>query len=216
MGNTEDKFVIKHVNPGKLNALVFNLMESMGTNNPDEAVRNINSRKWIPKPSDRGWWIEDDETTIRGKFRKYSHMRPSEWGRTFRQGLVDISEEVREILFHRDDIDFATECDEIVIIPGSDWGNDDRTMNNIILMGTEQRNFVQLKPEDACILRSWLTPDDFKKMGLTSIVTIHKPIDGHKLLVSENPDGRERFRTTSVPNTHIWPESYGFAFGVRE
>jgi hypothetical protein len=45
-------FVIKNVYPGNLNALVKNLMTQMGIDDPNEAVRLINSGKWVVKQVD--------------------------------------------------------------------------------------------------------------------------------------------------------------------
>lgn len=45
-------FVIQDVLPGKLNALVKNIMDRMGINDPNEAVRRVNSGEWTVKPAD--------------------------------------------------------------------------------------------------------------------------------------------------------------------
>lgn len=52
------EFAIAEVMPGKLNALVKNIMRQTGETNPDEAVRLINSGEWIvskPTPSFTTW-----------------------------------------------------------------------------------------------------------------------------------------------------------------
>jgi len=45
--NEEKAFAISEIAPGKLNALVKNLMRGMNINDPAEAVRRINSREWL-------------------------------------------------------------------------------------------------------------------------------------------------------------------------
>ena len=210
----KDSFVIKRIDTGKLNALVINLMEAMGTNSPAEAVANINSLKWIPQPSERGWWFDENyKALIRCNLRRLSHMRPSEWGRALLQSDIEVSEGVREILFGHNDLDFTSQHTEIVIFPGGNWDDADRITSSIIRHGTREHTFVQLKLEDACIIRDRLTKDDFKKMGLNGIVTMHEPLDG-RLFVSETLERGEVFETLSASDRDYWPKSFGFAFGV--
>ncbi len=51
------EFVIAKVEPGKLNALVKNLMRQMNITDPNEAVRRINSGEWIVSQSVRRWRV---------------------------------------------------------------------------------------------------------------------------------------------------------------
>ena len=54
--NTE--FAIANVLPGRLNALVKNIMRQTGTDDPNEAVRLVNSGAWIATRVSR--WSEED------------------------------------------------------------------------------------------------------------------------------------------------------------
>ncbi|OGM93553.1 hypothetical protein A2935_02910 [Candidatus Wolfebacteria bacterium RIFCSPLOWO2_01_FULL_47_17b] len=47
----KNEFVIADVLPGKLNALVKNIMSQTGSEDPNEAVRLVNSGEWIIKPN---------------------------------------------------------------------------------------------------------------------------------------------------------------------
>lgn len=42
-----EKFAISEIMPGKLNSMVKNIMSQMKVNDPDEAVRRVNSGEWI-------------------------------------------------------------------------------------------------------------------------------------------------------------------------
>ena len=58
MSNSEC-FAISSIEPGKLNALVKNIMKQMEISDPHEAVRRMNSKEWIVSQSPRKWREED-------------------------------------------------------------------------------------------------------------------------------------------------------------
>ena len=49
------EFAIADVLPGKLNALVKNLMRQTGETDPNEAVRLVNSGEWVISKPTRSW-----------------------------------------------------------------------------------------------------------------------------------------------------------------
>lgn len=55
-------FVISDVLPGKLNSLVKNLMTQMGIDDPNEAVRLINSKEYIVSPKEESLRLGKDGT----------------------------------------------------------------------------------------------------------------------------------------------------------
>ncbi|PIT98507.1 MAG: hypothetical protein COT71_00465 [Candidatus Andersenbacteria bacterium CG10_big_fil_rev_8_21_14_0_10_54_11] len=57
--NDELGFVTAEVLPGKTNALVKNLMRPMEIDDPNEAVRRVNSGEWIVVQREPRWREED-------------------------------------------------------------------------------------------------------------------------------------------------------------
>ena len=56
--NTE--FAIAEVMPGRLNALVKNIMRQTGASDPNEAVRLVNSGEWVVSRPTRSWREQND------------------------------------------------------------------------------------------------------------------------------------------------------------
>ena len=207
----KESFVIKDVTPGKLNAMLSNIMLSIGTNDPAEAVRLMSSREWVAMPSTRDWWINGD--LIRGRF-KFDTMSGPKWFAMLRTRNV-ISKPAEEILKNTPHQDFGPSmCDEMVILPGWLWEVEDRTSANIRAYA-RKHNLFELTLEDACISRARLDKKQIQDMGLSYIVTMHNNPSNGQLLTSASFDSQEdALITHSGQPSANWNEGFGFAFGV--
>lgn len=218
------EFAIADVMPGKLNALVKNIMQQTGTGDPNEAVRLVNSGEWILSKPTRSWHEENDivylppfttdGTTGEGWIYRLKsngfhvgddaqQMLLSPFFRPSKPGTVIESVILKSKLFHDDD---------------------HRTMTNIYgyarraFLGPNRRKLMLPNAELACLIRLNFTGEEIEAMGMGYIITVHEPIpNSHNTpyflgVDSSGVDGGNRLNHSCASPGLPWGGSGGFAF----
>ena len=178
MGCKGDKglFVTAKVEPGKLNALVKNLMSQMDTTDPNEAVRRVNSGEWVVQPDPR--WREMDgviyfSVTTNG-------TSGSDWGSRLEKKGLRIWEWAKDVLNSPDFKPMKAGITlEIAVIRGTRFIDSDRTTKNVRAEGNRRgwKHGNDISPEIACLIREKFTDEELEAMGLWWIVVMHEPIN---------------------------------------
>jgi len=206
------EFAIAEVLPGKLNALVKNLMHGMDISDPNEAVRRVNSKEWVVVQSDRRWREQDSviyfSVTSDG-------TTGSQWitrleGRGFR-----VNDYAKSVL--RSSAFKSTEgvTYEVAVLKGMLFEDGDRITEKIRAEADHQ-NLAKPNAEVACLIRETFSDKEIEAMGLWWIVVMHEPIkasDGNRNLLSANRvvAGCWLNACDGYPG-HRWYREYGFAF----
>ncbi len=166
-----NEFAIADVLPGKLNALVKNIMLQTGETDPNKAVKLINSGKWVAAEWDRSWHREN------GLIR--FSVGPTD-GATSDQLVSRL--EARNVLSFADQ-GFYSGCEsskgivtEIAVLPGTLFPHKKPRTNNFL---TEVKNRGLLKPSRkiAFLIAEKFTHNEIKAMGLGYIIVMPGSIE---------------------------------------
>jgi len=105
---------------------------------------------------------------------------------------------------------------EVVVLPGSFFGDNDRRTEKIRAEGA-LRKLVVPNAELACLIREKFTDKEIEAMGLSFIVAMHKPFfnctHGPHLLRAHG-EGRRWFSASRGEPDVWWGRDGGFAFAV--
>lgn len=171
-------FAIANVLPGKLNALVKNIMKQTGTDDPNEAVRLVNSGEWL---LDKKWKKKDGiirfSVTSKGfthddyvkRFKKQNVLMSPDADRGLYmpefQATEDVEYEIALISFEKEvpcrfyntRIDFVEETVKTIAI---------------------EKNLKLVFPslELAYLIRNYLSDEEIKAMGFDRITVMHKAV----------------------------------------
>lgn len=148
----EKEFVIANVTPGKLNALVKNIMWNMDINDPSEAVRRINAGEWLVK---KPTLFRKEKGLIRFSVTS-DGTTPVEWIVRFKMMGVNVSGGALRSLYSLKPTTGITT--EIVI-----YEDEHRIKNQI-------DSLDHLTTENACLIRYKFSDQDLKDMGLHKII----------------------------------------------
>jgi hypothetical protein len=211
-----DMFAIAEVLPGKLNALVKNIMRQTGAADPNEAVRLVNSGEWIVVKLTSRWREKDGviylSVTSDGTTGPQWIERLE--GKNFR-----IGDYAKSVLRSKDFKPTNGVVTEIAILKGILFEDNDRTTKNI-RAEAGKRKWAKPNAEVACLIRENFSDKDIEAMGLYWIVAMHKPIndsDGDPALLSAHRggDGRWLYACYGRPGGR-WVRELGFAFAVSQ
>src|SRR3989338_997685 len=167
------EFAIAEVMPGKLNALVKNIMLQTGEIDPNEAVRLVNSGEWVVTKPTRSWREEDgviyfsvtsDGTTGEDWIKRLE-------GNGFRVG--DYAKQVLRSPSFKPTKGVVT---EVAVLKGMLFEDNDRIMKKI-RAEADKRKLGKPEPELACLIREKFTDKEIEAMGLIWIVAMHEPIN---------------------------------------
>ena len=221
MGCKGDKglFVTAKVEPGKLNALVKNLMSQMDTTDPNEAVRRVNSGEWVVQPDPRRREMDGViyfSVTTNG-------TSGSDWGSRLEKKGLRIWEWAKDVLNSPDFKPMKAGITlEIAVIRGTRFIDSDRTTKNVRAEGNRRgwKHGNDISPEIACLIREKFTDEELEAMGLWWIVVMHEPIndsDGDPNLLSafRYDDGRWLDADVDRPG-YEWDDDGGFAFVIPQ
>ena len=211
-----DFFVISDVLPGKLNALVKNIMKQTGSSDPNEAVRMVNAGEVqisVIKPR----WTEKDGVIL---FTVTSDgTTGEEWITRLEGKSLCISHYAESVLRSKDFKSTSGITYEIAVLKGEIFSDNERITKNI---RKEAKNRKLLTPnaEVACLIRKNFSNKELKAMGLYWIVVMHEPIkdsDGDPMLLHafRNDDGSWLSTVYGSPDGK-WLRSNGFAFVVSQ
>lgn len=165
-------FTIQKVETDKLNALVNNIMKQTGADDPNEAIRLVNSGEWIltgPAHNCREvdgviyFSVISDGTT--GK----------EWIVRLEKKGIRVSDYAKSLLLSKDFQSTNGILTEIAVLKGMLFSDSDRITKNI-RDEAEHRNFKKPNIEVACLIREKFTDKQLEDMGLYWIVVMHEPI----------------------------------------
>src|SRR3989338_3344003 len=168
------EFVIADVLPGKLNALVKNLMEQMNVTDANEAVRRINSGEWaVAQPPKR--WREVNGVIYLAVTLDKSTTGEKWVTRTDKKGNRVEETYGKPVLRSRDFTSSAAGTYEIAILKGLLFTDDDRVTQKIRDKATEMK-LADPNADIACLIREQFSDKEIEEMGLWWIVTMHEPI----------------------------------------
>ena len=210
------EFAIAEVFPGKLNALVKNIMRQTGETDPNEAVRLVNSGEWVVSKLIRSWREEDGVI----RFSVTSDGTPGVgWitrleGKGFRLEYYY----AKRVLCSSSFKQTSGVTTEVAVLPGSFFKDNDRHTAKI-RDEAKKRKLVTPNAELACLIREKFGDDEIEAMGLWYIVAMHEPIndsDGNPLLLytSRGGGGRQFAAFLDRPVFRSWSCAIGFAFAV--
>jgi hypothetical protein len=214
--NTTDFFVISDVLPGKLNALVKNIMKQTGAEDPNEAVRLVNSGEWTLTGSVQKWTEKDGviylSVTSDGTTGK-------EWITRLQSKGFRVSDYAKSVLGSASFKPTNGITYEIAVLKDMLWNDNDRITKKIRTYATE-RQLSAPNAEVACLIREKFSDKDIEAMGLHWIVVMHEPIkdyDGDPLLLNadRNDDGSWLDASYGSPGSK-WSRGSGFAFVMSQ
>jgi hypothetical protein len=209
-------FTIQNVETGKLNALVNNIMKQTGTDDPNEAIRLVNSGEWTLSGPARLWTEKD--SVIR--FSVTSDGTTGEqWIARLESKGFRVSDYAKSILCSNSFKPTSGITYEIAVLKGEIFSDDGRITENI-RKEAKNRKLSTPNAEVACLIREKFSDKELEAMGLYWIVVMHEPIkdsDGGPELLSadRNDDGSWLGASYDSPGSE-WGRSYGFAFVVSQ
>lgn len=212
-------FVVAEVMTGKLNDLVKSIMRQTGTNDPNEAIRLVES----------GDWIVSKLTAIYLSVKSDGTTGP-DWEKWFDKNNYDLSLNERFIL---NSSDFKPTkkgtIHNIAVLKGMFFEEGGRITKNIraaAYAGTYAGTFIQNQKlfdpnaEVACLIREKLSDEEIKAKGLSRIVVMHEPIKNSVgfpwLLCADCGNGGCSLNAWSGRPDFMWHRGDGFAFAVSQ
>jgi len=207
-----DFFAISNVLPGKLNALVKNIMKQTGVNDPNEAVRMVNAGevqisvikpKWTDKDGVIRFSVTSDGTT------------GPEWIARLEKKGFRVGDYAKSVLCSKDFKPTSGITTEIAILKGMLFEDSNRVTKKI-RVEAESRKLTKPNAEVACLIRENFSDEEIEAMGLWWIVAMHEPIndsDGGPRLLNVNRAGVGSWLSTYYDEPdRKWDRSIGFAF----
>ena len=222
------EFLIQDVTPGKLNALVKNIMAQTGTEDPNEAVRLVNSGEWkvvrtIEKKllltTATGIEVYDHGDHFRFTLPSTTGKTGAEWIAHFEKKGDRIGSYAKSVLLSNDFKPTSGVTTEVAVLKGSTFKDNERVTKNIRKVAGE-RALETPNAEIACLIRDNFTDTEIEAMGLIWIVAMHEPIKdsdgGPRLLgAGRGVDGRWLSAYYDRPGSG-WLREDGFAFAVSQ
>jgi len=212
----DNTFVIADVLPGKLNAMVKNIMKQTGVNDPNEAVRMVNAGevqisvikpKWTEKDGVISFSVTSDGTT------------GEEWISHLESKGFRVSDYAKSVLRSKSFKPTSGITYEIAVLKGELFSDNERITKNI-RKEAKNRKFSTPNAEVACLIREKLSDKELEAMGLYWIVAMHEPIkdsDGDPALLSANRNDDGSWLDTGYGNPDDeWDRGNGFAFVVSQ
>lgn len=210
------EFVIANVFPGVLNALVKNLMKQTGVDDPNEAVRLVNSGEYIVNRPASAWQEQDGVI----HFIVVSDRKTgSEWIKYFEERNIRIGDYAKSVLRSLDFQPTSGVTYNVAVLKGTLFSDSDRTTQNI-RAEADKRKLTKPNAEVACLIRDKFTDKEIEAMGLAWIINMADPIndsDGDPLLLGARRHGGVPWlRAYFVRPGCGWRRDRGFAFVVSQ
>lgn len=210
------EFAIAEVLPGKLNALVKNLMRQTGQTDPNEAVRLVNSGEWVVSRPTRSWREEDGVIY----FSVTSDGTTGEdWITRLESKGFRVGDYAKQVLRSPSFVPTSGVTTEVAVLKGMLFEDNDRIMKKI-RTEADKRKLSKPNAELACLIREKFTDKEIEAMGLWYIVAMHEPINdsgGDPDLLGAGRDGDGRWlRAYDDRPDDRWDRDGGFAFAVSQ
>ncbi len=217
-----ENFAIAEVLPRKLNAMVKRIMRQMGINDPNEAVRRINSEEWVVSKAIISNWRGLSGVISLGTFTS-DGTTGSQWINRLELNGSIITGLAKDVLNSKSFKPTNGLTFEIVVLKGMLWEDGDR-ITRMIREGAYSGNFaggnklIDPNPEFACLIREKLSNKEIEDMNLNHIVVMHKSIndsDGDPSLLGLHCIGGKCLDTLIEGYDDDWGgDCYGFAFAL--
>ena len=169
MNTKENGFVISDVLPGKLNALVKNLMRLTDTEDPNEAVRRINSGEWVV--SDTTAWCHKNNAIYLTVFTEDIFQR--KWPEVLAAKDVRVGDSAKEMIFSSHFRHTSNKMINLVILKDKNFRQTTPVRIHDVRRQMKYRNFSAPDMEVACYLCDILRVHDLQEMGLSSLLIMH-------------------------------------------
>jgi hypothetical protein len=217
-----NEFAIAEVTPGRLNALVKNIMHQIGETDPNEAVRLVNSGEWVVSKPTRSWREEDGVIY----FSVTSDGTTGEdWITRLESKGFLVGDYAKQVLRSPDFKPTNSVTTEVAVPKGMLFEDQSRITKNIRAEAyagtfTQGRKLFDPNAELACLIREKFTDKDIEAMGLWWIVAMHEPIkdfdgDPNLLYADRHGDGRWLLAYYDDPDDG-WDRGCGFAFAASQ
>jgi hypothetical protein len=217
------EFVTAEVYPGKLNSLVKNIMKQTGVDDPNEAVRLVNSGEWIVSRATRKW--REENSVIYFSVTSDGTIGAN-WIPRLEKNGFKLSKGAKSVLlssyFKPSEPGTTT---EIAVLKGELFSDNDRITKKIRTEAyagtfTQARKLCDPNPEVACLIRENFSDKELEAMGLYWIVAMHDPINDSVgdpgLLSADRGDGGRWLDTYYDRSDLRWSRDGGFAFAVAQ
>ncbi|MEK7627906.1 MAG: hypothetical protein AAB421_00600 [Patescibacteria group bacterium] len=208
------EFAIADVSPGKLNALVKNLMRQTGESDPNEAVRLLNSGEWVVSKPTHSWHEKDGVIY----FNVTSDGTTGEdWITRLESKGFSVDSCAKQVLRSADFKPTNGVTTEVAVLKGCLFEERGRT-TSVIRAEADKRKLSKPNTEITCLIREKFTDKKIEAMGLWYIVAMHEPIndsggDPVLLYANRSVDGR-RLKACHERPLNGWHRDSGFAFAV--
>ncbi len=209
-----DFFVIADVLPGKLNALVKNIMKQIGVNDPNEAVRMVNAGEiqlFTPRPK----WTEKDGII---RFSVTSDGTTGEqWITRLEDKGFHVGNYAKSVLRSKRFKPTSGVTYEIAVFKDEIFSDSELITQNI-RKDAKNRKLITPNTETACLIREKFSDKELEAMGLLWIVVMHEPIkdfEGDLSLLYAHRDDDDSWLSADCGNPDDrWSRGGGFAFVV--
>ena len=209
-------FTIQNVETGKLNALVNNIMKQTGVDDPNEAIRLVNSGEWTLTGPVRTWTEKDG--VIRFSVTS-DGTTGEEWIARLESKGFRVGDYAKSVLRSKSFKPTSGAITEIAVLKGEIFSDNDRITKNI-RKEAKNRKFSTPNAEVACLIREKFSDKELEAMGLYWIVAMHEPIkdsDGDPFLLDADRHDSGSWLDTRYGNPDgKWGRSGGFAFVVSQ
>ena len=210
-------FAIANVPPGRLNALVKNLMIQMDIMDPLEAVRRINSGEWVVSRSTRQWREKDGVIYF---IVQSDGIIGSEWVvRLEKKGLCVLSD-IKKILYSKDFRPTLGNTTRVAVLKGQLLENRNCVTGEIVIkeacLEASARNFTNPSVEVACLIWDAALNGEFDFISLPQMVIMHEPfsdLDEDATDSEDLPDGTVLFKDADLWLTPQTIRSDGIRWG---
>ena len=215
------EYVIEGVLPalGQLNAMLKNVMAKMQIDDPNEAIRRINSGEWTVIARIRQWTEENG--VISFNVISDGLTGPERIVRLESKGFR-VGDAARFILNSTQyQPTKAGTVHRVKVLKGELFSDSERSTEDI-RAEAGKRNLTELTAEVAGLIRENFSDDELTYMGLGAIVVMHEPIkDSDDVLrflgACSHDGGRWLFSYYYHTNAcYKWRRGFGFAFGAEQ
>jgi hypothetical protein len=158
---------------GRLNSLVKKLMDQVGTDDANEAIRCVNSGEWILTRRESRW-IEKDGVI---SFSVISEGTTGEdWIIRLESRGLHVDKYANQVLRSPDFKPTIGVTIEVALLKGMIFKDNDRITKKI-RAEADKRKFSKPNAELACLIREKFTNKEIEAMGLRYVVAMHEPIN---------------------------------------
>ena len=202
---------------GPINAATKKMAKQMGTSDPCEVFRRINSGEWVVVSKPERAWREQDSVIY---FSVTSDGTTGEkWIERLESKGFRLSDHAKSVLRTSDFQPTEASTYEIAVLKGMLFEDNNRITKNIRTDADKQK-LTKPNAEVTCLIREKFSDEELEAMGLWWIVAMHEPIkDSGSVpgLLSASRVGGGRWLDACYDSPDFrWNRVDGFAFVVSQ